>query len=215
MEIQAQSLSAARTGHIYAVGEASADELWIVLHGYGQLAARFLRHFTILAGPQRRVVAPEGLSRFYLDDAYERVGASWMTRLDRHDELEDAHDWLDRVYAYECEGRSTPPCMTVLGFSQGAPTAGRWLLRRRPEGARRLICWGAGPPHDVDLRAEAEYLRSLRLDLVIGDTDEYLTAERVARERERLDIAGIAATWTHYSGGHRMNRRALAQLAEI
>ncbi len=213
MEIQTFSLPTPRSGHYYAAGDRNAPELWVVLHGYGQLASRFLRHLTSQAGPHRRIVAPEGLSRFYLDDAYERVGASWMTRLDRQDEVEDGHRWLDQVYAEESEHQGHR--LTVLGFSQGAPTAGRWLLHRRPEAAVRLICWGAGLPHDIDLRADAAYFASLRIDLVVGDRDEYLDEERIARERERLEIAGIDAHWTHYGGGHRMDRRVLDRLVEV
>jgi predicted esterase len=214
MDIQTQTLSTRRRGHVFSLGPAGSEEIWLVLHGYGQLADRFLRHFTALAGAQRRVVAPEGLSRFYLDDAYERVGASWMTRLRREDEVVDCHAWLDQVYAAQCEASATPPRLTVLGFSQGAPTAGRWLMQCRPEGVERLICWGAGLPHDVDLRKLAPYLSGLRIQFVLGDQDEFLTADRVARERERVRLAGIPAEWIEYEGTHRIDREVLAGLAD-
>src|ERR1051325_10016453 len=49
---------------------------------------------------RRRLVAPEGLSRFYLSEraTERRVGASWMTREDRLAEIADYLGYLDAVY---------------------------------------------------------------------------------------------------------------------
>jgi len=41
-------------------------EIWYVLHGYRQSARRFLTQFESIASSDRLLVAPEGLSRFYL-----------------------------------------------------------------------------------------------------------------------------------------------------
>ena len=69
-------------------------------------------------------------------------------------------------------------------------------------------------PHDVDLRDHTRVFEDVRLDLVVGRSDEYLTAQRIARERERLALAQIHAHWTEYDGGHRVDRAVLRQLAE-
>src|SRR5690606_9950913 len=73
-------LTVPRTARYYMLGGAAAGggappgEAWITCHGYGQLAARFLRGFEPVAGPERLVVAPGALSRFYLDDALRVPG---------------------------------------------------------------------------------------------------------------------------------------------
>lgn len=209
MESETHRLRTPRWGHYYSVGSPQAEELWIVLHGYGQQADRFLRHFHDIAGSDRRVVAPEGLSRFYLDEQYEKIGASWMTRADREDEVADQLDWLDAVaQAVDAAWRQ----LTLLGFSQGAPTAGRWLLHRKVP-ARRLICWGAGLPHDVDLSEARMVFDDVRLDFVLGDQDEYLTDDRIGRERQRLDSARLRYDWRTYEGGHRLDPGVLRSLA--
>src|ERR1700720_4770339 len=66
--------------------EAELTEVWIVCHGHGQLARRFLYRFLPLERPDRLFIAPEALSRFYLEPprvgshaASTLVGASWMT----------------------------------------------------------------------------------------------------------------------------------------
>src|SRR5439155_5746399 len=94
-----------RTARYYALGpdDHSACELWFVLHGYGQLAAQFVRLFETLDDGTRRIVAPEALNRFYLIGAETApaadrpVGATWMTREDRDHEIEDYLGYLDDV----------------------------------------------------------------------------------------------------------------------
>src|SRR2546425_1041706 len=85
--MQEHHLAVDKTARYYSLGEPgpATRQLWFVCHGYGQLAGRFLRHFEPLDDGSRVIIAPEGLSRFYLSEspAERRVGASWMTREDR------------------------------------------------------------------------------------------------------------------------------------
>ena len=62
---------------VILLGALSAEtrEIWFVVHGYGQLAEYFIRHFRGLDDGTRYIVAPEGLSRFYVKE-WTRVGAS-------------------------------------------------------------------------------------------------------------------------------------------
>src|SRR6266581_2470839 len=84
--MQEHSFSTARSARYFTLGAPErAAEFWFVYHGYGQLASRFLERFRSIESERRCIVAPEGLSRFYLSEspAERRVGASWMTRGDR------------------------------------------------------------------------------------------------------------------------------------
>lgn len=95
----------ARTGRYFTLGSAGTQlrEIWVVCHGYRQLARRFLRRFADLDDLNRLIVAPEGLSRFYLHDTEGRhgkevpVGATCMTREDRENEISDYVGFLDGV----------------------------------------------------------------------------------------------------------------------
>src|SRR5437868_12076424 len=90
--MQEHFLDTTRTARYFTLGDpVSAAELWFVGHGYGQLASRFLERFRGIDVEGRCIVAPEGLSRFYLTDTptERRVGASWMTREDRLHEIDD------------------------------------------------------------------------------------------------------------------------------
>src|SRR5947199_10791389 len=100
--MQEHHFSTRRTARFFTLGspERSTD-LWILCHGYGQLASRFLERFRPIEAERRCIVAPEGLSRFYLTDspAERRVGASWMTREDRLHEIDDYVRYLDALHA--------------------------------------------------------------------------------------------------------------------
>ncbi len=205
--------------------EAEPGELWIVLHGYRQLARRFLRPFTGIAGSGRRVVAPEGHSRFYLEGAPgphrsgDPVGASWMTREDRETEISDYVAYLDRVWR-RFGGAGVP--LTVLGFSQGVHTAARWialgdvpgLALENPGVPPRLILWGAALPRDLPAEAGGRFRGLRELVLVRGEEDRLRNREDEEWEEGWLRQEGIQArNWSH-PGAHRLSRTLLEELAE-
>ncbi len=84
---------------------AELTEVWIVCHGHGQLARRFLSRFLPLERRDRLFTAPEALSRYYLSPPQggphppdAPVGASWMTVEDRELEMQDYVRYLDLLY---------------------------------------------------------------------------------------------------------------------
>lgn len=207
----------------------SAEDVWFVLHGYRQLAERFIRRFTMLPGVESgrvAVVAPEALSRFYVSDddgehgPDSRVGATWMTRADREHEIRDYVEYLDRLAAavlgvqYGNPVAGAPDAsnagaidggsrrVVILGFSQGAATVSRWATygRIRPD---ELILWGGGLAADLDIERAAEALRDVRVRLVIGDEDHW-AGGRADDSTRRLAAMGLAAERVGYRGGHRI-----------
>ncbi|MDF1503895.1 hypothetical protein [Roseisolibacter sp. H3M3-2] len=213
-----------RTARYWHAGARDAAEVWVALHGYGQLAEYFVRHLAPFAGADRLVLAPEALSRFYVGSGEGnthgamRVGATWMTREDRDAEIADYVRYLDRALDAATGGFDPARArLCVLGFSQGAVTASRWIAARHRRGlapAARLVLWGGELPHDLDLAADGDALRGTALSMVVGDADQFATAEVVARQAARLDAAGIRYTLVRYAGGHRLERDALAQVLQ-
>jgi len=213
-EPQPCHLQVVRTARYYQLGptDGGVQELWFVLHGYGQLASYFIKHFQPLENGKRRIVAPEALSRFYLDGVSGRVGASWMTREDRLAEIDDYVRYLDAVYqAVTVPSGQTQPPLTVLGFSQGTATACRWLDRSRVP-CERLILWAGRIPPDLDLERADSPFRKMRVTLVIGSTDEFATPQVLAEEETRLRAFGIAYELRRFQGGHEMHRPTLLRL---
>ncbi len=209
-------LSVPRSARYFTIGAdpRTAREIWFVLHGYGQLAGRFLRHFVSLDDGQRTVVAPEGLSRFYLEsDARDKVGASWMTREDRLAEIDDYVHYLDVVFAEVTRERRPAGGIHVLGFSQGTATASRWLVQGRAHGDR-LILWGGEVPPDLDLaRARGRWERTTLL-FVAGSADQFITPKVLARDEQRLKDHGIAYRVERFEGGHEVLPEVLQRIVQ-
>jgi predicted esterase len=176
----------------------------VLLHGYGQLASRFLRGFESLAQPSRLLVAPEGLSRFYLEAGTGRVGASWMTKEDRAHEIDDYLAFLDQVRAELVK----PVPLTVLGFSQGVATAARWAVATRPAAAR-LICWGGLVPEEID----AAQLGGMRLTFVVGEQEEWAPPPAVEAQAATFRAAGVPVDMIRFEGGHEIRPEVVTLLA--
>jgi predicted esterase len=219
------AIEVTRSARYYTLGPArgAVRELWVVLHGYRQLARRFLQRFRPLDDGSRLLLAPEALSRFYVDPSpgrhgpESRVGATWMTREDREREIGDYVRYLDRVLERVLADLSGPPRSTVvLGFSQGCQTAARWVVLGsvRPD---RLILWGDHAPPDLPEQAARKRLAGVRVTVVQGTRDPSLggAGAEVGRPQapDRLSALGIAWTLERYEGGHEIDPVTLAVLA--
>ena len=195
-------------------------EVWFVLHGYGQLAATFIRHFEPLDDGTRLIVAAEALNRFYLVDvssapaADRPVGATWMTREDREHEIADYVAYLDALWGTFAAhlAERAPYRLTVFGFSQGTATAARWvsLGSARPE---HLVLWGGLFPPELDLALMDHPVRRTRVHFAIGSRDGFVTEARLEDEEKRLRAAELEFDVMRYEGGHGIRRKELLTLA--
>lgn len=207
-------LSVRRTARYFTLGPAAATarEVWIVLHGYGQLAARFLRTFAPLDDGARCIVAPEGLSRFYAESGRnDKIGASWMTREDRLAEIDDYVRYLDALYDEVMRGAVVVP-VTVLGFSQGTATAARWLAQGNVR-VGRLILWGGEVPPDLDLAAARPRWGKTDVTLVVGSEDQYIPPKVLSRDEQRLREHGVSFRVERFDGGHEIVPDVLERVA--
>lgn len=192
----------------YKTGDRKAHtrQLWFVLHGYGQLAQYFVRKFNILSQHGICVIAPEGLSRFYLEDVSSRmqsgnnrVGATWMTRENRVMDIENYIRYLDTLYQTETKDHPSIP-VTVLGFSQGAATASRWVT----EGSvpfNRLILWAGVFPPDIKFES-GRSLKDKETVVVYGNQDPFLNDNRYTEMETISSKLGIHPTRMTFEGGH-------------
>lgn len=206
--MQEHRFSTPRSARYFTLGSATAaTDVWFVCHGYGQLASRFLERFRPIEAKQRCVVAPEGLSRFYLSEhaAERRVGASWMTREDRLHEIEDYVRYLDALSGHVAPGSAK---VTALGFSQGTATAARWAALGSSR-IDRLILWGGEVPPDLDLTR----LRVPSLTLVYGTRDPFFTPKVVAANEARLREHKIRYDVVSFDGAHEIDEPTLLQVA--
>lgn len=218
-------LAVTRTARYYTLGGGDGEthgpirELWIVCHGYGQLASKFVEPFQTIATASRLIVAPEALSRFYLErsrvgvNTNASIGATWMTREDREHEIEDQISYLDALYASVLPVGQDPVRLRVLGFSQGVATITRWLARGRAR-AHEVILWAGSFPPDLDVAAFAERLAGAPVVLVVGERDELAPWAAAEATLVRFTDAGIRARLVTFNGGHRLDDTTLAAIAD-
>jgi predicted esterase len=213
-------LSVTRTARYHTLGDSAPDtrDVWIACHGFGQLAAEFVRELEPIAAPGRLIVAPEALNRFYLDDLETRrgtpgrVGATWMTREDRLAEIDDYVAYLDRLAERVLAPLPSDVRVRALGFSQGVATVCRWVARGAPR-VRELILWAGAIPPELASDAFAARLRALRVTLVVGERDRFASWSAVEEETARLRAAGVEPEVIRFAGGHRMDRGTLERIA--
>lgn len=191
----------------------SVKHVWFACHGYGQLANYFLKRFELLDTGEHLVVAPEGLHRFYVKGFSDRVGASWMTKEDRTDDISDYVHFLDNVYDEVMKELSKDVKVHVLGFSQGAATASRWLCMGKAK-ADDLILWAGAFPPDIDFKENIDVLAPLRKWVVIGDQDEFINEAQLNEHLQLLDKNEMKYELLRFSGKHEINAGALMDLSQ-
>ena len=218
--VETHHLRVPKTARYYTLGDVGAhvSDVWMVCHGYGQLARPFLASFERLASPTRLIVAPEALSRFYLDrlpppnDQPPRVGATWMTREDRDYEIADQVAYLDALHDLVRPAAPVAVRLRVLGFSQGVATVARWLALGRAR-ADEVILWAGAFPPDVELGAFARRLGAASVVLVCGSRDELASWAAADSQLQRFAEAGVSARLVSFEGGHRLDDATLDRLA--
>jgi len=199
----------------YTLGELTpiTKQIWFVLHGYGQLAGYFIRKFNILQEQNIYILAPEGLSRFYLESlqstgrANDRVGATWMTKENRLTDIENYLNYLNALFEKQVGSANRIP-VTVLGFSQGAATASRWVTDRSVN-FNRLILWSGIFPPDMDFEAGKEVLENKETFFVYGKSDSFINDSRFAEMNTISAKLGITPHIISFEGKHEIDEQTL------
>lgn len=172
----------------------------------------FLRKFAPLDNGKRLFVAVEGLHRFYVEGTSGRVGASWMTKEARLDDIEDQAKYLDQVLGILKKACPKLQKVGLLGFSQGVSTACRWMAHRMGEGIDHLICWAGSFPPDIDYDLKKEAFENLPFDGVYGDSDEFIPEDKLTELFEWLNNQGIHPVLHRYEGGHSVQPELLKKI---
>ncbi|MGB1318610.1 MAG: alpha/beta hydrolase [Flavobacteriales bacterium] len=208
------TIKTTRTARYFTLNsvQPKTENIWIVFHGYGQLAEYFIKHFENLDSEKNFIVAVEGLSRFYVDGLTGRVGASWMTKDDRETEVEDQTTYINAVLK-DCgiDAQSTNKRLIVLGFSQGTATAVRWFANSgiRPS---ELVLWAGSFPHDVDATEMGNIFNGLSTHFVHGNEDQFLQNVNLEEKKAEFEQKGLKLTTWPFEGKHVMDKPTLEKI---
>ena len=206
MEPKSFEIKTIKTQRYFTHGDLKkATKLLIVIHGYGQLAEHFIRKFHQL--PENYyIVAPEAMHHFYLNGSSGRVGASWMTKEDRINNIADNNEYLNNLVDFLQKEKQFSELL-VLGFSQGGATAARWNAQRKD--IDQLILWASVFPPDLE---ESSFSNSKNGTFVIGKHDEFYDAN--AQDKEIKKYRSLSFEIVEYDGKHDIDADTLKNLLD-
>jgi predicted esterase len=212
--INQKYINTTKTARYYTLGKPSKylTNVWFVFHGYGQLAEEFLELFKAIANDKILLVAPEAMNKFYARGFTGKICTTWMTKEDRENEIKDYINMINNVYNEICEIiDSTKVRINVLGFSQGGHTAIRWLSEKQTS-VNRLILWGSGMPRDISYNSNLVYWNEIKIKLVVGNKDQFITEEKLNEELVFLDSQKISFDLIKYDGSHEIDASNLRKI---
>ncbi|CAM4258432.1 alpha/beta hydrolase [Zobellia nedashkovskayae] len=185
--------------------------VWIVLHGIGYLSRYFLRYFDELPPEENYIIAPQAPSKYYLNNTYRRVGASWLTKEGTEQETQNVLAYLDAVYAAQ---EFPENCnFIILGYSQGVSIATRWVAQRKIK-CNQLVLYSGGIPNELKA-SDFSFLKekNTKVTTLVGDTDEYITKERRKTESKKIEhLFGGKAEQIFFEGGHEIKKELILNL---
>lgn len=182
------------------------DTLWIVIHGYAQLAKDFIDEFEFLNDSRTLIIAPEGLSKFY---SRNRIGASWMTKEDRSNEINDYLKYLDGLFSVlKIKYDLSDTMINLLGFSQGVHTAVRWFINSNFVFDNLILC-SSDFPVDADFNKLNQKLVRSKMFYLHGDKDEIVSGKTFNAGIELLNSKDIRFEQIKFEGKHEIHRETL------
>jgi predicted esterase len=182
------------------------SHLVYVLHGYGQLVEYFCQKFAGLPDEETLFVFPEGRHRFYLRGTSGRVGASWMTKEWREEDIRLNLLSLDLLHQ-EILKEHHPEKITVIGFSQGGATAARWLAHGNIS-CDHFISWASVYPPDLAIEEHRNLAR--KNTFVLGTEDEFFP--RTEQDKLIADYESKGIHTVRFNGNHDIHPETLTAI---
>lgn len=213
MEPVIRKLEIKRTAHIAEIGNdiSKSKEIWMIMHGYGQLANRIVRKFDKFDMDDVHAIAPEGLNKFYWHDGAREPVSTWMTSHERLDEIADYLAYLDQVYEQMILPHLDDANFNILGFSQGSATMWRWVMHRKPQ-LSKLVQWAGEFPPEPDYKNQLSYLNNIDMRMVYGDKDSFIKGKHKDKVLAHIATEGLDMKIQEYEGLHRIDRKVLGDI---
>ncbi|MDT0677406.1 alpha/beta hydrolase [Autumnicola musiva] len=184
--------------------------VWVVCHGIGYLSRYFLRHFQHLNAEENYIIAPQAHSKYYLNNQYKHVGASWLTKENTQLEVENVLNYLDEVY--KVEKLADAPNLIILGYSQGVSVATRWVAKRKIK-CDTLIMHSGKLPQELKTE-DFSFLKDTQFSFIYGKNDEYLKSRIIEVEEKRLhELFPQDLKILSFDGKHEVNPELISKFA--
>jgi len=184
--------------------------IWIVFHGIGYLSKYFLKYFDELPAAENYIIAPQAPSKYYLNNQYRHVGASWLTKENTTSETQNVLNYLDAVFSSE---NIPEHCkLVVFGYSQGVSIATRWVVKRKLK-CNQLVLYAGGIPKEF-IPKDFNFLieKNTKITTLVGDKDEYINADILQTESKRIaSLFSGKAKQIIFEGKHEIKKELINQ----
>ena len=213
MEIKTHHIATPKTARYTSYGELNSKTkyFWFALHGSNMLSEQMLYKFKDFDPETHFVIAPEGLSRFYVNGFGGEVVASWMTKRDRLEEIHDFSVYCSTLYGTYVQ-KLPDSCKTIImGFSQGGVTAMRWLhhLDVTVDFLIPYACW---IPEDIDYSTAKTDWNKICKILTYGSEDQFLNEKKIIEIQEICKAGNLYFHNEIYAGDHRVDKKQLKKI---
>lgn len=206
-----------RNARYFSAGEVTEDtkNIWIVLHGHRQLAGKFILIFKELQKQGSVIYAPEGLMRLYIKGDSGDVGASWMTKEDRLNDINDYVNYLDKLFFDVIKPLADKHNLKIntLGFSQGSATLARWLALGKAR-VNKAVFWCGSIAHDIDY-SNYPHLKNTEIFQVFASKDPYYKSDFSGSQVKLFKAAGIETRSYIFNGGHEISVQLMSEAGVI
>ncbi len=207
-EILKHKINISKTVEIITSGSLTNEtkQVWLVLHGYAQLPEYFIKSFSDIE--KAFIIAPAGLSTSYISGFSGRVGANWMTSYERTDAIKDYINYLNQVLEHFKINNYEKLTINVVGFSQGAATASRFVTNTKYK-VSRLILWAGLIPQELE---DNDILNKKKVHFVYGTDDEFILSnmEHFQKKIVKYKLSGF--TIHAYDDKHRIPKETFMEL---
>ncbi|MBV6645209.1 MAG: alpha/beta hydrolase [Cyclobacteriaceae bacterium] len=185
--------------------------IWVVFHGYGQLVRYVLRKFEILDPERNYILAPQGLSRFYLEGFNGRVGASWMTSEDRLTDIENQKRYLQALTSSLLTNEDKYEVI-VFGFSQGVATACRFTTYTDLK-FHKLVLWAGTFPPEIEPQQISHWHPDLEISYFTGNKDPFLKEGMIEDQTKRIkEVTGREPSINVFDGVHELRSELMLKI---
>ncbi|WP_349663613.1 esterase [Cellulophaga lytica] len=187
--------------------------IWLVCHGIGYLSRYFLRYFNELNSKENYIIAPQAPSKYYLNNKYTHIGASWLTRENTVTETKNVIAYLNKVYLAE---NIPEHCnFIVLGYSQGVSVVTRWLAQEKIE-CSHIVLYAGTMPNELS-KTDFTYLNNnkTKTTYIVGDEDAFFDEDRKKAEKIRIkNIIDPNTNFITFKGAHEVKKEIINSLVE-
>lgn len=182
----------------------ATQKVWIACHGIGYLSKYFIRYFKNF-DQDTCVIAPQAPSKYYQNNQFKYVGASWLTRENTALDLENVLNYLDEIYRTESL-KHLP--LYLMGYSQGVSIITRWLAKRKIS-CEGLVLHSGSIPQEFTAEDFTSKIKT-QVHLIYGTKDEYIHSEHLEGQlKYAQSLFGNQLKLHPFEGKHVVNTEIL------